>query len=55
MSKFCLYILSTFSFGLAQSDLTQSVGDAIANEPSNAKWWIIIAFIVGAAIFLRMK
>lgn len=55
MSRISLYVFSVVSIGLAQSDLTQSVGDAIANEPSNAKWWIIIAFIVGAAIFLRMK
>jgi hypothetical protein len=55
MSRICLYVFSAVSIGLAQSDLTQSVGDAIANEPSNAKWWIIVAFIIGAAFFLRTK
>jgi len=55
MSRISLYVFSAVSIGLAQSDLTQSVGDAIANEPSNAKWWIIVAFIIGASFFLRMK
>lgn len=55
MSKICFSILFCFSFGLAQSKLTESVGNAIANEPSNAKWWIIVVLIVGASFYLRMK
>lgn len=55
MSKICFSILSCVSLGLAQSKMTESVGNAIANEPSNIKWWIILALIVGAAFYLRMK
>lgn len=55
MSKICFSILSFFSIGLAQSILTESVGNAITSEPSNIKWWIIVAIIVGAAFYLRMK
>ena len=54
MTKICLYIFSLVSSGLAQSNLTESVGNAIASEPSNVKWWIIVVLIVGAAFFLRM-
>ena len=54
MSKICLYILSSISFSLAQSDLTKTVGEAVVNEPSNVKWWIIVVLIVGVAFFLRM-
>ena len=55
MSKICFSILSCFSFGLAQSKLAESIGNSIVNEPSNLKWWIILALIVGAAFYLRMK
>ena len=55
MSKICFSILSFFSIGLTQSNLTESVGNAITSEPSNIKWWIIVAIIVGAAFYLRMK
>ena len=55
MSKIYFSILSCFSIGLAQSKLTESVTNSIVNEPSNLKWWFIVALIVGAAFYLRMK